>query len=320
MPADSNSKNLTFLVKDAEEADQTNTGFRRLSAACRQAGWQVKVAEVDSLSLIDNQPHWRCCEHWENTTDTRLLWLVSFGRQSRFLDKMQLLALAEQNIPLINSTRGLVFWHSKYFSASMNRTGIRTPTTLASGSADWLWAEIKRRGGHWVAKPPAGSCGKGVYRLHPKDEGGRSILQQLTDQSHCLVQRYIPEIVAGEKRVLLAGGEVIGQYKRLPEKDFRANLACEGRAVGCSLNDSEYSAMKRLAKELREQGVLFAGIDLCWPWLIEINVVNPGGLDTMARLYGEDSSCRVVDAVERALGFKASTPSRIVRTVGSGGP
>lgn len=292
---------ITFLVHDFESARQPGTTFCRLSSACKARGWVAKIAEIDSLVLMNNQPHWRCQDQWETVGDTHFLWVLGFGRRVHFLDKMQLLAMAEQQIPVINSTEGLVFWHSKYLSSELNLAGLKTPITMASNEAEWLWSKICQQGGDWVIKPPGGSHGNGISKIVAGDDNGLLALKRLTATGYCLVQAYIPEIAYGEKRVLMAGGKIIGQYKRLPVEDFRANLACGGQAVACELDAQEQDAVARLATKLRHKGILFTAIDLCWPWLIEINVANPGGLDTMASLYGEDKSGEILSAIIQSL-------------------
>ena len=289
---------VTFLVPDIVAAKQSGTTFSRLAHACRIKGWQAEAVCIDSLTLINNRAHWRSENdgQWQGAEDTDMLWVLGLGQRQTFLDKVQILWLAEQYIPVINSPTALAFWHGKYLPAGLDIPNLQVPVTMASSVAEWLWSKICLQGGDWVAKPPGGSHGLAVQKIQAQGSQGLATLKQLTKFGYCLVQKYIPAITQGEKRVLIAGEKVIGQYLRLPMQDFRTNLAQGGKAATCGLSDQESTAMQVLAKTLNQQGIQFAGVDLCWPWLIEINIACPGGLDTIARL-SEDASSQALEAV-----------------------
>ena len=112
-----------------------------------------------------------------------------------------------------------------------------------------------------------------------------------------MLQQYLPEIERGEKRVLIAGGKVINQYQRLAGTDHRTNLAQGGVAESCELSPEEHDLCTELAGYLLQHGGWFCGVDLVFPWLIEVNVINPGGIVTIDDLTGVDWSGDVVDAV-----------------------
>lgn len=280
---------------------------KRLADACRDRSWQVATGSIDSLVLFENKVRWRIQNktksEWQGPQDTALVWVLGFGRRASFLDKIQLLALAEKTVPIINSPTALAFWHGKYMPVSLHTPDLQMPQMLASKNTDWLWSEICERGGSWVAKPPGGSGGQDVYKIQANNPKDRDILQRSAGDTYCLIQQYIPEIAEGEKRVLLAGHSIIGQYLRIPTTDFRANLAQGARAESCDLSTDETRAMQHLARALCEEGILFAAVDLCWPWLIEINITNPGGLETIAQLSGQDLAAKVLDAIEPLLQF-----------------
>lgn len=277
-----------------------------LVSACQARGWQPEITAIDSLALQAGMPCWSVHtakgQKWRTPADTDLLWVLGLGSRASFLDKVQLLALAEQKIPVINSPGALAFWHGKYLSTQLGLGQLKIPETLAASRPDWLWSEICRQGGVWVAKPPGGSHGHEVHKIQAGDLASLAVLERLTSEhAYCLVQRYIPEIERGEKRVLLAGQRVIGQYLRLPAFGFKTNLAQGGRPAACTLTPEEKAAMHQLATTLCSKGILFSGVDLCWPWLIEINISSPGGLQTIARLSGQDLSADVIDAIEERL-------------------
>jgi glutathione synthase len=234
--------------------------------------------------------------------DAALLWPLGFGTRTNFLDKLQLLELACRDTRCVTAPDALVLAHAKY---DLVRTlpPLRHPETYASHDARWLWG-IVQSGGEWIAKPPAASFGRGVFRLDANDRNGLAVLEQLTEHGRgtlALLQRYVPEIAQGEKRVLLAFGAVIGAYARLPNAAGITNLAAGARAVATSLDAAESAACTALAQQLQSRGIGFAGIDLVYPWLIEVNIANPGGLATLVELGDVGAPDRLAAAVKRAL-------------------
>ena len=236
--------------------------------------------------------------------DHDLVWVLSLGERSTFLDKMQLLYTLPNKTRLINSLDALMHLKSKYFLSS--RPDIYpSPETHASPSASALEAIIKDKGGQWIIKPPAGSLGRDVFRVNHDDNNLPAILDHLCgpeDTNYTLIQRYVPEIESGEKRVLLAGGTVIGQYRRLAQgNDHRTNVSQGANTEACDLTPDEKTYCEKLAQDMMKRGAWFAGVDLAYPWLIEVNVVNPGGLATIEALTGKDLSPAVARAVTSAI-------------------
>ena len=117
------------------------------------------------------------------------------------------------------------------------------------------------------------------------------------DAGFWLLQRYVDAIEAGEKRTVVAGGRRIGTYLRRHEGDFRSNLALGGEASPTVLEAEEARVVDAVAKGLGDADVGFAAIDTAGPWLIEVNVANPGGLGTLASLYGGDPAADAAAAI-----------------------
>ena len=231
-----------------------------------------------------------------------LVWVLGFGTRSNFFDKVQLLKLASERVAFVNTPDAFVYLHAKYHLTDYRGT-LRHPETYASHSAAWLHAQLSD-GAIWIAKPPASSFGRGVFRLTARDPNARAILEQLTDHGHgtyCLLQRYVPQIGGGEKRVLIAAGVVIGAYLRQPSNTGITNLAVGGLPVRCTLSAEETLACTELADVLAERGVNYAGVDLVYPWLIEVNVANPGGLATLVELGDSAAPTRLVERLKWML-------------------
>lgn len=225
--------------------------------------------------------------------------VLSFGHRATYLDKIQLLRLLAESTHVANSPDALMHLNSKYFMAGMNAL-FPGPQTYASSDAEYLWSVVLESGRQWIVKPPAEAFGRDVFLIDAHAPNARAILQSMTGHGagrYCLLQEYIPAIRQGEKRVLLAGGRIMGQYLRRSAGDHRTNLAQGAAAEPCSLTSDEIALCERLAPWLAERGVAFAGIDLVYPYIIECNVLSPGGIRTIRELTGADLARPVLRAM-----------------------
>jgi glutathione synthase len=114
-----------------------------------------------------------------------------------------------------------------------------------------------------------------------------------------MVQRYIPEIRQGDKRIVLIDGAPAGAVNRVPPAgDARANLHVGARAEKAVLTRRDHEICDALGPVLREQGLVFVGIDVIGGWLTEINVTSPTGLQEIDRFDGVSLEARIWDAIE----------------------
>lgn len=228
--------------------------------------------------------------------------VLSFGRRNAFLDKLQLLRLLAETTQVANSVDALMHLNSKYYMAGMGDV-FHYPETYASSDADYLWSVVQASGTPWIVKPPAEAFGRDVFLITPGDTNARAILQNMTGNGegrYCLLQQYIPQIRQGEVRVLIAGGKVVGQYLRKAGQDHRTNLAQGATCEQYSLTQDESALCDRLGPWLLERGVSFVGIDLVYPYVIEFNVLSPGGIRTIRELTGSDLSDAVLCGILNA--------------------
>ena len=152
-----------------------------------------------------------------------------------------------------------------------------------------------------ILKPIYGNAGAGVFHIDPDDENLNSLLDLLaqTVREPLMVQRYIPEIKQGDKRIVLIEGEAAGAVNRIPPAgDARANLHVGGRAEKATLSRRDLEICEALGPVLREQGLVFVGIDVIGDWLTEINVTSPTGLQEIDRFDGVCLEARIWDAIE----------------------
>src|SRR5437762_996193 len=159
--------------------------------------------------------------------------------------------------------------------------------------------------GEIVIKPLHGFAGGSVFRVG-RDGRNLASLMELFNSAYRephVVQKFIPEIADGDKRIVLIDGEVAGAINRVPgEGEIRSNLAVGGKAAKTELTAREEEICAALAPELRERGLLFVGIDVIGgQWLTEINVTSPTGIVAIDALNGSDTPAMIWSAIERRL-------------------
>ena len=155
-----------------------------------------------------------------------------------------------------------------------------------------------------IVKPLFGNGGAGVFHIRPDDENLNALLEMFTQRSRepVIVQRYLPEVRSGDKRIILIDGEIGGGLLRIPAAgEARANLHVGGKAVKTALTRREHEICERLGPELRARGLVFVGIDVIGDYLTEINVTSPTGIQEIGRYDGVDLAGRIWDAIERRV-------------------
>ncbi|MYB36333.1 MAG: hypothetical protein F4Y26_02865 [Gammaproteobacteria bacterium] len=271
-----------------------NDNHTRLPRAFAAAGWEAVCIEHESLALDERQLSGVSSDGVRVPLAGRDRYFnVGFGAAATYLDRMQMLrALPEDRF--VNTPAALTRQHGKV-SLYLDHPDIPQPESHLSNDPSALAALIQS-GGEWIGKPPAGSFGRDVFLLRAGDANLGAILGHLTrDGRYALLQRRIP-MERGERRVLLAGGQVVGAYGKAPS-DHRGNLHAGATPMPATLEPDELALAQKLAGRLLHQGVGFAAIDMAWPYVLEVNLANPGWLETYERLTGEDLSPIVVQAL-----------------------
>ncbi len=159
--------------------------------------------------------------------------------------------------------------------------------------------------GDIVIKPLHGFAGGSVFRIGPDGRNLASLMEVFnrTYREPHMLQKFIPEIAQGDKRIVLIDGEIAGAINRVPGKgEIRSNLAVGGTAAKTQLTSREREICAALAPELKKRGLLFVGIDVIGgQWLTEINVTSPTGIVAIDSLNGTDTPAVFWAAVERRL-------------------
>ena len=174
------------------------------------------------------------------------------------------------------------------------------PPTLISSSRAEIDA-FRARQGDIIIKPLFGNGGAGVFHIRPDDDNLNALLEMFTSLSRepVIVQRYLPEIRQGDKRIVLVDGEPVGGVTRVPAAgEARANLHVGGRAEKTTLTPREREICARIGPELRRRGLVFVGIDVIGDYLTEINVTSPTGIQEIGRFDGTNPAGRIWDAIE----------------------
>jgi glutathione synthase len=153
-----------------------------------------------------------------------------------------------------------------------------------------------------VMKPLYGNGGAAVFKMARKDVNFGSLfdLFSTTFREPWVVQEFLPEVMAGDKRIVLVDGEALGAVNRVPQADdIRSNMVRGGRAELAALTPKEQEICARIGPELKRRGLVFVGIDVIADRITEINVTSPTGLRAIKRLGGPDLAAELWDAIER---------------------
>jgi glutathione synthase len=169
-------------------------------------------------------------------------------------------------------------------------------------------AEIKAfraEHGDIVMKPLYGRGGEAVFRLAPQDLNFGSLydLFAVTFREAWVVQKFLPAVKHGDKRIILVDGEFAGAVNRVPAPDdLRSNMVRGGTPKDTDLTPREREICARLAKPLRERGLIFVGIDVIDGFLTEINVTSPTGIRAIKNLGGPDVAAMIWNVIEKKRG------------------
>jgi glutathione synthase len=160
---------------------------------------------------------------------------------------------------------------------------------------------FKEAHGDVILKPLYGNGGAGVFHLPESDRNLSSLHEMFTGFSRepLIVQKYLPEIKDGDKRVILVDGEPVGAINRLPGKgEVRSNMHVGGRPEKVALSDRDREICAIIGPRLREAGQVFVGIDVIGKYLTEINVTSPTGIQELERFDGINVAGKIWDAIE----------------------
>ncbi len=173
------------------------------------------------------------------------------------------------------------------------------PTAIARDLA--TIRDFKQAHGDVILKPLYGNGGAGVFRLDPNDRNLAALHELFTGFSRepLIVQKFLPAVSKGDKRVILVDGEPVGAINRVPaEGETRSNMHVGGRPEKVALTDRDREICATIGPVLREKGQIFVGIDVIGDYLTEINVTSPTGIQELERFDGINVAARIWEAIE----------------------
>ncbi len=220
----------------------------------------------------------------------------------QFIYDSMILEMAErEGVRVVNRPQALRDCNEKLYSLHFPQC---CPPTRVARDADALRQFVTEHD-QVVLKPLDGMGGRGIFRSHRGDPNLNSILETITADGtrFAVAQRFIPEISAGDKRILVIDGEPVPYaLARIPQgEDFRGNLAAGGRGEGVPLTDRDRWIVEQVAPDLRQRGLTFVGLDVIGEYLTEINVTSPTCIRELDTQFGLNIAGLMFDAIENSL-------------------
>ena len=174
------------------------------------------------------------------------------------------------------------------------------PATLVSRDRAAIEA-FRKDHGDVVMKPLYGNGGAAVFKVAGRDANFGSLFDLFSTifREPWVIQKFLPQVVDGDKRIILVDGVAMGAVNRVPQgDDIRSNMVRGGAAFATDLSAREHEICAAIGPELRRRGLLFTGIDVIAGHLTEINVTSPTGLRAIKRLGGPDLAAAIFDVIE----------------------
>lgn len=214
-----------------------------------------------------------------------------------YITTTHLLDLIHPNTLVVNDP----FWVRNYPEKLLVLTfpDLTPPTTIAR-DLETIKA-FKAKHGDVILKPLYGNGGAGVFRLDQNDRNLASLHEVFTGFSRepLIVQKFLPDVSNGDKRVILVDGEPIGAINRVPAKgETRSNMHVGGRPEKVGLTEMDLEICAAIGPLLREKGQIFVGIDVIGDYLTEINVTSPTGIQELERFDGINAAEKIWQAIE----------------------
>ncbi|PJE34686.1 glutathione synthase [Pseudooceanicola lipolyticus] len=196
------------------------------------------------------------------------------------------------------------FWVRNYPEKLLvlNFPQLTPPTTIARDLE--VIRAFKAKHGDVILKPLYGNGGAGVFRLDANDRNLSSLHELFTGFSRepLIVQKFLPAVSKGDKRVILVDGEAVGAINRVPaEGETRSNMHVGGRPEKIDLTARDREICATIGPLLREKGQVFVGIDVIGDYLTEINVTSPTGIQELERFDGINVAAQIWQAIEAKL-------------------
>jgi len=295
------------MLLEAQRRGHTLHYFEQGDLALRDG---LPWARIAPLSVRDEPQHWYTLgeAQWR---DLREMDVVLMRKDppvdAQFIYDTMVLEVAQRaGVAVVNDPQSLRDCNEKLFA--MNFPQCIAPT-LVSRDPDEL-RRFTAEHGEVVLKPLDGMGGRGIFRVKAGDSNLNSMLETLlAGDSHgegrqlSIAQKFIPQISAGDKRILVVDGEPVPYaLARIPQgNEFRGNLAAGGRGEGIELSERDRWIVTQVAPELHRRGLLFVGLDVIGDYLTEINVTSPTCVRELDAQFGINIAGQLFDVIEQQV-------------------
>ncbi|MDZ8095662.1 MAG: glutathione synthase [Nostoc sp. DedQUE05] len=318
---------LAFIIDPIHLLDPCHDTSVALIEAAQILGHEVWVTQANLLSVSEGKAlavlqrvevvpvqlvegRWVAANLWYKLSDSFLTSLDTMDAvfmrtdppvNDSYLYATYILDYIDQNKTLvINSASGIRGANEKMYALQFTKA---IPETIVSADKQFIRQFVEAKGAA-VLKPLGNKAGEGILFLQSGDRNFNSIVELSTLQGKVpvMVQTYLPEAKEGDKRIILLNGEPIGALNRLSSgTDFRNNMATGGTVAQTEITPREYEICTQVAERLRQDGLIFVGIDVIGGYLTEVNVTSPTGIREIDRLDGTHLGHQVIQWIEQRL-------------------
>ena len=171
------------------------------------------------------------------------------------------------------------------------------PATIITSRIEVI-QEFREKYGDIILKPLYGNGGAGVFKINYNEKNFVALFElfQMNSTEPLIAQEFLPEVINGDKRIILLDGEILGAINRIPQKgEIRSNMHVGGKAVATELSIDEIKICEQIGSTLKEHGQIFVGIDVIGGKLTEINVTSPTGLQELEKFENKNLASKVWD-------------------------
>ncbi|MBD2437851.1 glutathione synthase [Nostoc sp. FACHB-110] len=321
---------LAFIIDPIHQLDPCHDTSVALMEAAQVLGHEIWITQANWLSVVEAKAwailqkvelvpielvdgRWIAANPWYKLSDSAFMNLEKMDAvfmrtdppvNDAYLFATYILDYVDQNQTLvINHPDGIRRANEKMYALQFTEV---IPETIVSADKQIIRDFVEAKGAT-VLKPLGNKAGEGILFLQAGDRNFNSIVELSTHQGKLpvMVQNYLPQAKEGDKRIILLNGEPIGALNRLSSgSDFRNNMAAGGTVAETEITPREHEICTQLADKLRQDGLIFVGIDVIGGYLTEVNVTSPTGIREIDRLNGIRLGHQVVQWVEQTLKSK----------------
>jgi glutathione synthase len=318
---------LAFITDPIHQLDPCHDTSVALMEAAQILGHEIWVTQANLLSVVDskawgmlqqvelvpvqlNEGRWIAANPWYKLGAACFTSLEAMDAvfmrtdppvNESYLYATYILDYIDQNKTLVvNSPRGIRGANEKMYALQFTNS---IPETIVSADKEFIAKFVEAKGAA-IIKPLGNKAGEGILFLQAGDRNLNSIveLSTLRGRLPVMVQTYLPKAKEGDKRIILLNGEPIGALNRLSSgSDFRNNMAAGGTVAQTTITPREHEICTELAPTLRQDGLIFVGIDVIGGYLTEVNVTSPTGIREIDRLDGTRLAEQVISWIAETL-------------------